>query len=66
MENEILGKPMPVNDRGVITLPKDVRGLLKIKDGEDQVYFKVINGRITINKALVSYEFIDELVKTKL
>lgn len=62
MEGDILGKPMPVNERGVITIPKEVRELLKIKDGEDQVYFKFLKGRICINKAKVKYEYIDELL----
>jgi len=63
MTEEIIGKPTKVNERGVITIPKEVREILKITDGEDSVYFKIINNRITINKAIVKYEYIDELIK---
>lgn len=63
MEDEILDRPRPVGLRGTITIPQIVLEKLEIEVGKDQVYFKIIDGKMTINKAKVNYEYVDKMIK---
>lgn len=61
---KILGKPRQIDNRNRITLPPEILKLLNLKPG-DEVYFKIKEGKIIMGKALVKYEFIDEIVNRK-
>jgi AbrB family looped-hinge helix DNA binding protein len=61
---KLLGKPRPIDSRNRISLPSEVIKQLDLKPG-DQVFFKVNQGKIIIGKALVKYEFIDEIITRK-
>jgi hypothetical protein len=60
----LLGKPRPLDSRNRVTLPSEVLDLLKLKPN-DEVFFRLDNGKITLGKALIRYELIDELVGGK-
>jgi hypothetical protein len=57
----LLGKPRPLDSRNRVTLSPEVLDLLKLKPN-DEVFFRLDNGKITMGKALVKYELIDEIV----
>jgi len=57
----LLGKPRPLDSRNRVTLPSEVLDLLKLKPN-DEVFFRIDNGKITIGKALIKYELIDEIL----
>ena len=59
---KLLGKPRQIDNRNRITLPREILKLLDLKPG-DEVFFKISEGKIIIGKALVKYEFIDEILK---
>jgi AbrB family looped-hinge helix DNA binding protein len=59
--DKLLGKPRQIDNRNRITLPSELLKLLDLKPG-DEVYFKLREGKINIGKALVKYEFIDEII----
>ncbi|MBN1860457.1 MAG: AbrB/MazE/SpoVT family DNA-binding domain-containing protein [Candidatus Thermoplasmatota archaeon] len=61
---KLLGKPRPLDSRNRVTLPPEVLDLLKLKPN-DELFFRLDNGKITIGKALIKYEFIDEILGTK-
>jgi len=61
---KLLGKPRQIDNRNRITVPPEVLGLLDLKPG-DEIYFKVVEGKIIIGKALVKYEFIDKIINKK-
>ncbi len=61
---KLLGKPRPLDSRNRVTLPQEVLDLLKIKPN-DEIFFRLDNGKITMGKALIKYEFIDEILGTK-
>ena len=61
---KLLGKPRPIDSRNRVSLPPEVIKLLDLKPS-DQVFFKVIEGKIIMGKALVKYEFIDEIINRK-
>ncbi len=61
---KLLGKPRQIDNRNRITLPPELLELLDLKTG-DEVYFKVKDNKITMGKALVKYEFIDEIINRK-
>jgi bifunctional DNA-binding transcriptional regulator/antitoxin component of YhaV-PrlF toxin-antitoxin module len=61
---KILGKPRQLDNRNRITLPPELLKLLDLKSG-DEVYFKIKENKITIGKAIVKYEFIDEIINRK-
>ena len=61
---KLLGKPRQIDNRNRITLPPELLKLLDIKPG-DEVFFKVRDDKIIMGKALVKYEFIDEIVNRK-
>ena len=61
---KLLGKPRPIDSRNRISLPSEVIKQLDLKPG-DQVFFKINQGKIIIGKALVKYEFIDEIITRK-
>lgn len=61
---KLLGKPKQIDNRNRITLPPEVIKLLDLKPS-DQVFFKVNEGKIIMGKALVKYEFIDEIISRK-
>jgi AbrB family looped-hinge helix DNA binding protein len=61
---KLLGKPRQIDNRNRITLPPDILKLLDLKPG-DEVYFKLKDNKITMGKALVRYEFIDEIINRK-
>lgn len=61
---KLLGKPRPLDSRNRVTLPPEVLDLLKLKPN-DEVFFRLDDGRITMGKALVKYELIDEIFGEK-
>jgi bifunctional DNA-binding transcriptional regulator/antitoxin component of YhaV-PrlF toxin-antitoxin module len=61
---KLLGKPRQIDNRNRVTLPPEVLKLLKLKP-TDEVFFKVNEGKIIMGKALVKYEFIDEIISRK-
>ena len=61
---KLLGKPRPIDSRNRVSLPPEVIKLLDLKPS-DEVFFKVNEGKIIIGKALVKYEFIDEIISRK-
>jgi antitoxin component of MazEF toxin-antitoxin module len=61
---KILGKPRPLDSRNRVTLPPEVLDLLKLQPN-DEVFFRLDNGKITMGKALVKYELIDEILSEK-
>ena len=58
---EILGKPRQMDDRNRVTLPPKVIKLLDLKIGDD-IFFKLNSGKITMGKALIKYEYIEDIV----
>jgi hypothetical protein len=60
----LLGKPRPLDSRNRVTLSPEILDLLKLKQN-DEVFFRLDNGKITMGKALVKYELIDEIVGEK-
>ena len=61
---KLLGKPRQIDNRNRITLPPELLKLLDLKPG-DEIFFKVNKDKIILGKALVKYEFIDEIIKRK-
>ncbi len=61
---KLLGKPRQIDNRNRITLPPEVLKLLNLKPN-DEVFFKVNEGKIIIGKALIKYELIDEIIGIK-
>ena len=61
---KLLGKPRQIDNRNRVTLPPELLNLLGLKPG-DEVFFKINNSKIIIGKALVKYNFIDEIVNRK-
>jgi len=61
---KLLGKPRPLDSRNRVTLPPEVLTLLKLKPN-DEVFFQIENGKITMGKALIRYELIDEILGEK-
>jgi len=61
---KLLGKPRQIDNRNRITLPPEVLKLLELKPN-DEVFFKLNEGKIIIGKALVKYQFIDEIISRK-
>jgi len=61
---KLLGKPRQIDNRNRITLPPEILKLLDLKPG-DEVYFKIKDNKIIMGKALVKYEFIDEIINKK-
>ena len=60
----LLGKPRPLDSRNRVTLPPEVLDLLKLKPN-DEVFFRLESGKISIGKALIKYELIDEILGNK-
>ncbi len=58
---KLLGKPRQIDNRNRITLPYEILKLLNLKPG-DEVFFKISKDKIIMGKALVKYEFIDEIL----
>lgn len=61
---KLLGKPRPLDSRNRVTLPQEVLDLLKLKPN-DEVFFRLDDGKITMGKALVKYELIDQILGEK-
>ena len=61
---KLLGKPRQIDNRNRVTLPPELLKLLDIKPG-DEIFFKVDKDKIIMGKALVKYEFIDEIINRK-
>ena len=61
---ELLGRPRQIDIRNRITLSPEVMKLLKLKPG-DEIYFKINNGKIIMGKALVKYEFIEDITNNQ-
>jgi bifunctional DNA-binding transcriptional regulator/antitoxin component of YhaV-PrlF toxin-antitoxin module len=61
---KLLGKPRPLDSRNRVTLPPEVLELLKLKPN-DEIFFRLDDGKITMGKALVKYELIDHLLGDK-
>jgi bifunctional DNA-binding transcriptional regulator/antitoxin component of YhaV-PrlF toxin-antitoxin module len=61
---KLLGKPRQLDNRNRITLPPKLLELLNLKPG-DEIFFKVIEDKIIVGKALVKYEFIEEITNRK-
>jgi len=61
---KLLGKPRPLDNRNRVTLPAEVLELLNLKPN-DEVFFRLDEGKITMGKALIKYEFIDDILGTK-
>jgi len=47
-----------------VTLPPEVLEVLKLKPN-DEIFFRLDDGKITMGKALVKYELIDHLLGDK-
>ena len=61
---KLLGKPRQIDNRNRITLPPELLKLLDLKPG-DEVFFKINENKIIMGKALVKYDFIDEIISRK-
>ena len=61
---KLLGRPRQIDSRNRVTLPPEVLKLLNLKP-KDEVFFKVDEGKIIMGKALIKYEFIDEIIGIK-
>ncbi|UCD13122.1 MAG: AbrB/MazE/SpoVT family DNA-binding domain-containing protein [Thermoplasmatales archaeon] len=61
---KLLGKPRPIDSRNRVTLPSEVLKLLDLKPN-DEVFFRVNEGKIIMGKALIKYELIDEIIGIK-
>lgn len=61
---KLLGRPRQIDSRNRITLPPEVLKLLNLKPN-DEVFFKVEDGKIIMGKALIKYELIDEIIGIK-
>lgn len=61
---KLLGKPRQIDNRNRITIPPEVLKLLNLKPN-DEVFFRVNDGKIVMGKALVKYELIDEIIANK-
>lgn len=61
---KLLSKPRQIDSRNRVTLPSEVLKLLKLKPN-DEVFFRIENGKIVMGKALVKYELIDEIINVK-
>ena len=61
---KLLGKPRQIDNRNRVTLPPELLKALDLKSG-DEVFFKIIDKKIIMGKALVKYEFIDEIINRK-
>jgi len=61
---KLLGKPRPLDSRNRVTLPPEVLDLLKLKPN-DEIFFRLDDGKITMGKALIKYELIDEILSEK-
>ncbi len=61
---KLLGRPRQIDSRNRVTLPPEVLKLLNLKPN-DEVFFKVNEGKIIIGKALIKYELIDEIIGIK-
>jgi bifunctional DNA-binding transcriptional regulator/antitoxin component of YhaV-PrlF toxin-antitoxin module len=61
---QLLGKPRQLDSRNRVTLPPEVLDLLKLKPN-DEIFFRLDDGKITMGKALIKYEFIDEMLGGK-
>ena len=61
---KLLGKPRQIDNRNRITLPPELLKLFDLKPG-DEVFLKVDKDKIIMGKALVKYEFIDEIINRK-
>lgn len=57
---EMIGKPRVIDSRHRITLPPKVLRLLNLKPN-DEVFFRIEQGKLIMGKALVKYEFIDKV-----
>ena len=61
---KLLGRPRQIDSRNRVTLPPEVLKLLNLKPN-DEVFFKVEDGKIIMGKALIKYELIDEIIGIK-
>ncbi len=61
---KLLGKPRPIDSRNRITIPSEVLKLLDLKPN-DEVFFRINEGKIVMGKAMIKYEFIDEIIGSK-
>lgn len=61
---KLLGKPRQLDNRNRITLPPKLLKLLNLKPG-DEIFFKISEDKIIVGKALVKYEFIEEITNRK-
>jgi AbrB family looped-hinge helix DNA binding protein len=61
---KLLGKPRQIDNRNRITIPHEVLRLLNLKPN-DEVFFRLNDGKIIMGKALVKYELIDEIIANK-
>ena len=61
---KLLGKPRPLDSRNRVTIPPEGMNLLKLKPN-DEIFFRLDDGKITMGKAIVKYELIDEILGVK-
>ena len=61
---KLLGRPRQIDSRNRVTLPPEVLKLLDLKPN-NEVFFKVNEGKIIMGKALIKYELIDEIIGIK-
>jgi bifunctional DNA-binding transcriptional regulator/antitoxin component of YhaV-PrlF toxin-antitoxin module len=61
---KLIGKPRQIDNRNRVTLPPEVLKLLDLKPN-DVVFFRIKDGKIIMGKALVKYEFIEEVISGK-
>jgi len=61
---KLLGKPRQIDSRNRVTLPPEVMKLLSLKPN-DEVFFRVNEGKIIVGKALIEYELIEEIIGVK-
>ena len=62
--DKLLGRPRPVDSRNRISLPPQILEILNLKPN-DYAFFRIENNKIIIGKALVKYEFIDQIINNK-
>jgi len=61
---KLLGKPRQIDNRNRVTIPFEVLKLLDLKPN-DEVFFRLNDGKIIMGKALVKYTLIDEIITNK-
>ena len=59
--DKILGRTYPIDARNRVVIPKDVMRLLELKP-KDLVFFRRDDNRVVLGKAIIKYEFIEDVI----